>query len=91
MGDLSSGVGRFENGKVMQHLVFWIIGFGTLWAGLKLFDDEAILIVSAIVGSVFIVIGLISAPLPLQIAIEIGLILALFNICMQCIKRGDRP
>jgi hypothetical protein len=74
----------------MQHFVFWILGFGTLWAGLNLFNDEAILIVSAIIGSIFVLIGLMSAPLPLQIGIEIALILALFNVCMQCIKRGDR-
>ncbi len=74
----------------MEHLIFWILGFGTLWAGLNLFNDEAVLIVSAIIGSILVLIGLISAPLQLQIGIEVGLILALFNICMQCIKRGDR-
>ncbi|MDX2212308.1 MAG: hypothetical protein SFY66_03370 [Oculatellaceae cyanobacterium bins.114] len=75
----------------MEHLIFWMLGFGILWAGLKLFDDEAILIATAIIGSAFVLIGLISAPLQLQIGIEIGLIVALFNVCMQCIKRGDRP
>lgn len=27
----------------MNYLVFLILGFGTLWAGLKLFDDEVLL------------------------------------------------
>ncbi|MGF1514487.1 MAG: hypothetical protein ACFB5Z_12455 [Elainellaceae cyanobacterium] len=72
----------------MTHFIFWILGFGTFWAGLYLFDDEAILIVSAIVGSLFILIGLISAPLWLQITVEVGLVVALFSVCIQCIKRG---
>jgi hypothetical protein len=74
----------------MKHFIFWALGFITLWAGLKLFDDEVILIVSALVGSVFILAGLIAAPPVLQIPIEIILVLALFNVCMQCIQRSDR-
>jgi hypothetical protein len=30
------------------------------------------------------------APLQLQIPIEIASVIALFNVCMQCIQRGDR-
>lgn len=74
----------------MNQLIFWILGLGTLWVGLKLFDDEAILIVSIFVGSAFILAGLILAPPQLQIVIEVIFILALFNVCMQCIQRGDR-
>lgn len=74
----------------MSHIVFWILGFGTLWAGIKLFDDEVLLIVSMVVGSALVLAGLIAAPLKLQIAIEVLLILAVFHLCMECIKRGDR-
>ncbi|MEP1078963.1 hypothetical protein NDI52_26485 [Leptolyngbya sp. PL-A3] len=74
----------------MSHFIFWILGFGTLWIGLKVFNDEAVLITSAIVGSVLILIGLTSAPPGLQIAIETALVIALFNLCIQCILRGDR-
>ncbi len=74
----------------MNYLFFWMLGFGTLWAGLKLFDDEVVLIVCALVGSAFIVAGLIAAPLALQIPIEVAFVLALFNVCMQCIQRGNR-
>jgi hypothetical protein len=74
----------------MNYFIFWAFGFGTLWVGLKLFDDEVILIVSIFVGVGFILAGLIVAPLPLQIPIEITSVIALFNVCMQCIQRGDR-
>lgn len=74
----------------MNHFIFWILGFGTLWTGLKLFDDEVILIVSIMVGSALILAGLIAAPPVLQIPIEVTLVIALFNVCMQCIQRGSR-
>ncbi len=74
----------------MNHFVFWILGFITLWAGLKLFDDEVILIVSILVGSALILAGLMIAPPALQIPIEVTLVIALFNVCMQCIQRGNR-
>ncbi|MDB9529838.1 hypothetical protein PN498_27875 [Oscillatoria sp. CS-180] len=74
----------------MNHFIFWMLGFGTLWAGLKLFDDEVLLIVTLIVGSVLVLAGLISAPVGLQIGIEVALIIAVFHICMECIERGDR-
>lgn len=73
----------------MKHLIFWMLGFSTFWIGLKLFNDEAILIVSALVGSAFILVGLLTSPLPVQIAIEVGLVFALFKMCMECIVRGD--
>lgn len=84
-------VKAFQQDDFMSHIIFWILGFGTFWAGLKLFDDEVILIVSVIVGSAFVLAGLVSSPLGLQIGMEITLIIVLFNVCMQCIKRGDRP
>jgi hypothetical protein len=74
----------------MNHFIFWMFGFGTFWVGLKLFDDEVILIVSIFVGSALILAGLIAAPTALQIPIEVTLVLALFNVCMQCIQRGNR-
>ncbi|MEP0873727.1 hypothetical protein NDA01_28750 [Trichocoleus desertorum AS-A10] len=74
----------------MNYLICWALGFSTLWVGLKLFDDEVILIVSIFVGIGFILAGLIAAPSPLQIPIEIASVIALFNVCMQCIQRGDR-
>jgi hypothetical protein len=74
----------------MSHFIFWIAGFSILWAGLTLFDDEAVLIVSAVVGSAFVLTGLILSPPGLQIAIEIAIVLVLFNVCMQCITRGSR-
>lgn len=72
-----------------NYLLFWILGFGTLWAGLKLFDDEVVLIVSIIVGAVLVLAGLLSAPVGLQIVIEVALIVSLFHLCMECISRGN--
>ncbi|MEM1308365.1 MAG: hypothetical protein AAGF98_02495 [Cyanobacteria bacterium P01_H01_bin.153] len=74
----------------MTYLIFWLVGFGILWAGLKLFDDEVILIVSVLVGSALVLTGLMSAPTTLQIVIEVALIVSVFHICMECISRGDR-
>lgn len=72
-----------------MHIILWICGLAIFWAGLNLSDDEAVLISSAIVGSIFILIGLVSAPVWLQIVIEVSVVLALFNLCIECIKRGD--
>ncbi|MEL6813460.1 MAG: hypothetical protein AAFP03_01440 [Cyanobacteria bacterium J06598_3] len=73
----------------MNYLMFWIFGFGTLWAGLKLFDDEVLLIVSLLLGSGLVLAGLLSAPITLQLGVEVVLIIHMFYICMECIKRGD--
>lgn len=74
----------------MNHFIFWLLGFGTLWAGLKLFDDEVILIVSVVIGSTFVFAGLLTAPFPLQVGIEVILLMAVFHLCMECIERGNR-
>lgn len=73
----------------MSYFFFWILGFGTLWAGLKLFDDEVLLIVTLLVGSRFVLAGLLSSIGVLQIGIEVALIASLFHICMESIERGD--
>lgn len=73
----------------MTYIILWVLGFGSFWAGLNLFDDEVLLIVSALVGTVLVIAGLMSAPPLLQIVIEISLIIVLFNVCMKCIERGS--
>jgi hypothetical protein len=72
----------------MSYWVLWAIGFGILWLGLR-FDDEVLLIVSALLGSVFVILGLTSAPLPLQLVVEVGCVIALSFVCMRCIERGS--
>lgn len=74
----------------MNYLVFWFLGFGTLWAGLKLFDDEVLLIVSMLVGSALVFLGLVASPERLQFFIEASLVIALFFVCTECIMRGNR-
>jgi hypothetical protein len=74
----------------MNHLLLWILGFGTLWVGIKVFDDEAIFVVTALCGSALVLAGLIAAPSSWQIAIEGVLVIALFSACMHCINRGHR-
>lgn len=74
----------------MNYLIFWILGFGTLWIGLKLFDDEVILITTLFVGSGLVLTGLFSSPAKLQFIVEAALIMSLFHICTECIERGDR-
>lgn len=73
----------------MNYLMFWILGFGTLWAGLKLFDDEVLLIVSLFTGARLVLTGLFSSPIQLQVVIEVVLIIHMFYICMECVKRGQ--
>jgi hypothetical protein len=75
----------------MNHLVLWILGFSTLWAGLKLFDDEVLLIVTIFVGSALVIAGLLTSPLKIQVGVEAILLVSVFSICMECIRRGDRP
>jgi hypothetical protein len=74
-----------------SYILFWVFGFGTLWLGLKLFDDEVLLIVCLAVGAALVLAGLLSAPTVLQIAVEVALVVSLFHLCMECIRRGDRP
>ena len=74
---------------LMNYLILWLLGFGILWAGLKLFDDEVLLIVTLFVGSGLVLAGLFSAPIVLQVGMEVFLVLNVFYICMECIKRGD--
>ncbi len=74
----------------MNYIIFWIFGFGTLWAGLKLFDDEVLLIVTILVGSGLVLMGLFSSPVQLQVGVEVFLVFNLFYICMECIRRGDQ-
>ncbi|MBE9101784.1 hypothetical protein [Vacuolonema iberomarrocanum] len=75
----------------MNPIILWILGFGTLWAGLKLFDDEVLLIVSMFIGSAFVIAGLLTSPLKIQLGVEAILLVSVFSICMECIRRGDRP
>lgn len=83
-------VALIQYSVLMNYLVFWFLGFGTLWAGLNLFDDEILLIVTLIVGSGLVLIGLFSSPVVLQVAMEVALVASVFHVCMECVERGDR-
>lgn len=74
---------------LMNYLIFLLLGFGSLWAGLKLFDDEVLLIVSLFMGSGLVLAGLLASPVQLQVGIEVVLIINLFYACMECINRGN--
>lgn len=74
----------------MGYLIYWILGFATLWIGLNLFDDEIILIATLLVGTGLVVTGLFSSPKGLQVIVELALLGSLFHVCMECIERGDR-
>lgn len=74
----------------MNYLIFWLLGFGALWVGLNLFDDEVLLIVSLLIGSALVLLGILSAPMGLKVIIEIALVASLFHVCMECVGRGDR-
>ncbi|MBD2256677.1 hypothetical protein [Pseudanabaena sp. FACHB-2040] len=72
----------------MDYFVLWALGFGIFWLGLR-FDDEVLVIVSALVGSILVIWGLTSAPLPLQLFVEVSCVVALSFVCMRCIERGS--
>ena len=74
----------------MNYFILFALGFGSLWAGLKLFDDEVLLIVALLVGSGFVLAGLLSSPMALQIGVEVILVISLFYVCMECIDRGNQ-
>lgn len=67
----------------MHYLFLWAIGFGAFWLARQL-RDEIFLLVTLLLGVGFVIWGLMSAPLPLQLLIEIGSILALFSVCLGC-------
>jgi len=73
----------------MNYLIYLFLGFGALWAGLNLFDDEVILIVAILVGCGLVLAGLFASPLALKVAIEVVLVGSLFLICMECVERGS--
>ena len=76
----------FQYIVLMSYILFWMLGFGTLWVGLKLFDDEVILIATLLVGSGLVLTGLFSLPAKLQFVVEVALIASLFHICIECIE-----
>lgn len=73
----------------MNFIGLWLAGFALFWAGLRLFDDEALLITALIAGAALIIWGLALAPVGLQLTVEIGCVLAVFLTCMRCIERGQ--
>ena len=75
----------------MSYLIFWALGFGTIWAGLNLFDDEIFLISTLFAGSGLVIAGLFSCPEHLRFVIEVALIVSVFYVCTECIERGDQP
>jgi len=60
--------------------------FGAFWLARQL-RDEILLLVTLLCGVGFVVWGLVLAPLPLQLLVEGGSILALFSVCLGC--NGD--
>lgn len=73
----------------MGFVGFWLAGFAIFWAGLRLFDDEVLLITAVAVGAALVVWGLALAPLGLQLAVEIACVVVVFFTCMRCIERGQ--
>ncbi len=74
--------------NTMHYLFLWAIGFGAFWLARQL-RDEVFLLVTILLGVGCVVWGLASAPLPLQLLIEVGSILALFSVCLGCSGNPD--
>ncbi|MFE4104759.1 hypothetical protein [Almyronema epifaneia] len=68
----------------MTYLLLLAIGFALLLTSLRL-QEEILVITSTLTGVGFLVWGFALTPTPLQIGVEILLILVAFPACIRCI------
>lgn len=69
----------------VTYLILLGIGLLTTWTGLKT-TDEVLRIAAAVSGVLFIIWGLALTPLQLQLLIAALAIVAVFPICIRCLK-----
>ncbi len=69
----------------VTYLILLAIGLVITWTGLKT-TDEVLRIAAAVSGVLFIIWGLALTPLQLQLLIAALVIVAVFPICIRCLK-----
>lgn len=67
------------------YLIFLAAGLGIVWAGLRLADDVYRL-AAALAGAIFLIWGFALTPKQFQLPIEALVIVAVFPICVRCLK-----
>ncbi|MBD1870331.1 hypothetical protein H6F88_26710 [Oculatella sp. FACHB-28] len=65
--------------------IFLLMGLGIIWVGLKT-GEEIIRIAAAIAGAILLVWGFALTPLSLQLFVEIISVMAVFSVCVRCLK-----
>jgi hypothetical protein len=67
------------------YLIFLLIGLGIIWIGLKT-GEEIVRIAAAIAGAILLIWGFALTPLPLQLLVEIVSVMAVFSVCVRCMR-----
>jgi hypothetical protein len=67
------------------YLIFLLIGLGIIWIGLRT-GEEIVRIAAAIAGAILLIWGFALTPLPLQLLVEIVSVMAVFSVCVRCMR-----
>jgi len=69
----------------VTYLVLLAVGLVVIWFGLKIKDD-VLMIGSAITGALLLIWGFALTPSQLQLIVEILIVVAIFPICLKCLR-----
>jgi hypothetical protein len=67
------------------YLIFLLSGLGIIWIGLRT-GEEIVRIAAAIAGAILLIWGFALTPLPLQLLVEIVSVMAVFSVCVRCMR-----
>ncbi|MGF1478926.1 MAG: hypothetical protein ACFB4I_05485 [Cyanophyceae cyanobacterium] len=67
----------------MFYLLLLTTGVGIIWIGLQI-KEEVFRLTAAVIGTVVLVWGFFWTPAPLQLLVEVLLVLSVFSICVRC-------
>jgi hypothetical protein len=68
-----------------DYLVFLLAGLGIIGIGLRT-GEEVVRIAAAIAGSILLIWGFALTPLPFQLLVEAISIMAVFSVCVRCLR-----
>jgi hypothetical protein len=69
----------------VTYLVLLAVGLVVIWFGLKTKDD-VLMIGAAITGALLLIWGFALTPFQLQLIVEILIVVAVFPICLKCLR-----
>ncbi len=67
------------------YLILLVIGLGIIWVGLQT-KEEVLRLAAAVIGAIFLIWGFALTPLQFQLLIAALVVVAVFPICMRCLK-----